>query len=258
MDSFAASQGRRAALIIAHPGHELLLHGWLERIRPRVYVLTDGSGRTGRSRLPSTSRVLDTLGVERGSVYGRFADAELYSAILRADGMLFDALVDELVDELRNSSVTLVAGDSREGYNPAHDLCRLMIDSAVSRLRSSGGPVDNYEFDLVNLQPGRSESGGVFALDDEALQRKLASARAYKELSGEVLDALNRWGVDAFRLECLRPARDGAGQPPASVPFYEKYGEQQVASGYYRQVLRYRDHLSPLARWLEKKARRAA
>src|SRR5438034_752023 len=35
------SSNARAALFIAHPGHELLVHGWLELVRPFVFVLTD-------------------------------------------------------------------------------------------------------------------------------------------------------------------------------------------------------------------------
>jgi hypothetical protein len=34
----------RAALVIAHPGHELRALHWLRLSRPCVFVLTDGSG----------------------------------------------------------------------------------------------------------------------------------------------------------------------------------------------------------------------
>src|SRR5207302_1404403 len=33
---------KTSALLVAHPGHELRVHGWLERERPLVFVLTDG------------------------------------------------------------------------------------------------------------------------------------------------------------------------------------------------------------------------
>src|SRR4051794_29308473 len=52
----------RAALVVAHPGHELRVHGWIEAVRPLVHVLTDGSGSSGRSRLESTRRVLGPTG----------------------------------------------------------------------------------------------------------------------------------------------------------------------------------------------------
>ena len=38
------------ALVVAHPGHELLAYGWLSRYRPSVFVVTDGSGRDGQAR----------------------------------------------------------------------------------------------------------------------------------------------------------------------------------------------------------------
>ena len=35
---------RRAVLVVAHPGHELSLAGWLTIVRPAVFVMTNGSG----------------------------------------------------------------------------------------------------------------------------------------------------------------------------------------------------------------------
>jgi len=60
----------RAILVIAHPGHELRVHGWLEAMAPAVWILTDGSGHTGRSRVDSTTRVLESTGAAPGPVYG--------------------------------------------------------------------------------------------------------------------------------------------------------------------------------------------
>ena len=78
---------RPAALVVAHPGHEISLHGWLERVKPVVFVLTDGSGQRGVSRLSSTTRVLERAGARRGPVYGRFTDGRIYDALLAGDGV---------------------------------------------------------------------------------------------------------------------------------------------------------------------------
>ena len=67
----------KCALIVAHPGHELRVHGWLEAVQPTVYVLTDGSGRASQSRLASTMRLLQQARAQRGAIYGRFSDREL-------------------------------------------------------------------------------------------------------------------------------------------------------------------------------------
>src|SRR5436309_1960907 len=74
--------GRQTALLIAHPGHELRIHGWLERARPLTFVLTDGSGSDGRPRLQSTADVLARVGARPGGVFGRLSDSAFYQALL--------------------------------------------------------------------------------------------------------------------------------------------------------------------------------
>lgn len=117
-----ALQGERprAALVIAHPGHELRVHGWLEAARPSVCVLTDGSGRTGRPRLDSTTKVLDAAGARRGAVYGPFSDGRLYAALLEHEHSPFIRLVEGLASTFVRERVRVVAGDAEEGYNPSH------------------------------------------------------------------------------------------------------------------------------------------
>src|ERR1044072_9118428 len=95
LDDSAGERSMRAALIVAHPGHELRVHGWLEEARPRVRVLTDGSGRTRGSRLDSTTGILEAAGAAPGPVYGEMSDAELYAAVLDYDHPRFTRVVDE-------------------------------------------------------------------------------------------------------------------------------------------------------------------
>src|SRR5205085_11261535 len=87
---------RRAALVVAHPGHELRLHHWLERARPTVCVLTDGSGRSGPSRLGFTADLLGRLGAEAGPIFGRFSDLDAYDALLAGRTEPFVALALEI------------------------------------------------------------------------------------------------------------------------------------------------------------------
>ena len=102
------------------------------------------------------------------------------------------------------------------------------------------------------------------------LERKLAMARAYPELKGEVSamldntmldslrnsrelaaefsDVMNAMGSEVYRIECLRrvdnrPLSTGA---TGKIPFYERYAEQMVAAGVYEQAIRYHGHMVPL------------
>jgi len=59
------STSKKSTLVIAHPGHELRVCHWLELAQPTVFILTDGSGRSGKSRLGSTTKVLEQAGGRR-------------------------------------------------------------------------------------------------------------------------------------------------------------------------------------------------
>src|ERR1041384_52475 len=106
------SQQQRAILVIAHPGHELRVHGWLEATAPAVWILTDGSGHTGRSRIDSTTRVLAATGAVPGPVYGPMSDADLYNAVLGFNHQPFLEIVDKLAAAMLHDKVDCIAGDA--------------------------------------------------------------------------------------------------------------------------------------------------
>jgi len=249
------SNRRRAALVVAHPGHELRVHGLCERTRPLVCVLTDGSGAAGHPRLAATTALLARLGAAQGPIYGRWTDRELYAALLAGEhGRLVD-LAAELAQALAGAGIEVVAGDAAEGFNPGHDLCRLLVNAAVARTAARGGaPIENLEFplDAAPEHPptnGEEEGGCRLVLDDAALARKLAAARAYPGLASEVERALALHGPEAFRVERLRPVAYGLDLAPRlpDPPLYERYGEERVAAGRYAEVLRFRRHVLPAA-----------
>ena len=246
---------KRAALVIAHPGHELRVHHWLETARPLVFVLTDGSGRTAQSRLASTSKILAQTGATPGLIFGRFTDASLYAALLGGQREVILSLLDELADALIAFQIDFVAGDALEGYNPSHDLCRHLIGAAVELARRrSHREISNYDF----LLTGRPDECPVehrhhaikLFLDVAALERKLAAAQGYPELLHELNEAVRQFGVNPFTTEWLRPVDNRTGLQPAEneIPFYETYGEKQKAAGHYQHVIRLSEHLLPLAR----------
>ncbi len=243
----------RAALVVAHPGHELRVYGWLETTRPRVFVLTDGSGRTEFSRLQSTTSILTDVGSQPGSVYGRFSDLTLYHALLRHDHEVFTELVCQLADEFLRERIEYVVGDAIEGYNTVHDACRLVLNAAVELANCARGiGLGNYDFLLKGRPdecPARLRDRAIwFHLDDDAVRRKMKAADNYPELAAEVETAIRENTADAFRVECLRPVEADADEHPVvEKPYYEQYAERQVAAGYYQHVIRYREHILPLA-----------
>ncbi|HXF40461.1 MAG TPA: hypothetical protein VN687_12165 [Blastocatellia bacterium] len=189
-----------------------------------------------------------------GSIYGRFTDREVYAAILSHNHRLFIDVAQELAHALAEAEFNFVAGDRAEGYNPVHDVCRYVIDAAVELTnRSRGVSISNYDFMLAGLELLRPreilESTLSLDLTDNELLQKLDAARSYDELSADIDEMLSAGGTDGIRTETLRPVPRAPFDEGLNVepPFYETYGEKQVAAGHYQMVLRYREHVLPLA-----------
>jgi hypothetical protein len=243
-----------AALLSAHPGHELRVHGWLESARPVELVLTDGSGGAAASRLASTERLLESAGARPGSWFGRFTDRDIYEAILGVQTQIFCDLAREAAAFLAQGGISVAVTDEAEGYNPAHDLCHGIAAAAV-RL-ASGTTGRQVVLFAHPLAPGGTlERAGEIerlCLADDALARKLEAAARYRELAPEVDAALSAKGISSFRTEMFRriDTRQPLDLDPGQPAFYEQYGERQVVAGRYRRVLRYREHILPIARAL--------
>ena len=69
----------------------------------------------------------------------------------------------------------------------------------------------------------------------------------------EIDSLLEQHGAVPFGHEYLIPedARRDAAAPAGYRPYYETYGERQVAAGHYRTVIRYDEHVRPLIHALQ-------
>ena len=244
---------RRAAVVIGHPGHELKVFGWIATHHPRVYVLTDGSGQNGVSRLSATENLLTQLGAEHGEIFGAATDAEIYEAILEQRVSFFLNILDAIAESFVSHSIDFVAGDLSEGFNPTHDLCRELIDAAVALVqRASNVPIPNYGFSLTegesSYEPSHDRDCMHLRLDDDLLRSKLQAAHSYAELSGEVQSAIQNYGEEYFGVECLKKSNLTVPPPWTEFgkPHYERWGEQRKAEGKYTSVIRYREHIVPI------------
>lgn len=239
-----------AALFAAHPGHELLVLGWVARVRPRVFLLTDGSGTTGRSRLRFSAELLQSLGAPTGAIFGRMTDQQAYNTILDGDTDQIDTLVRDLAGDLQHHGVSVVVADAAEGFNPVHDLCRMIVGAAASRIGSPDASVRHYEYPL-DAGPAAfdSSSGEVVSqdLDDDSFARKIAASRHLATAIPDVAVTLDRFGEASFRRETFRAVEDWqAGWRSAEPPLYEKFGQERVAAGRYDRVIRYSEDMLPI------------
>lgn len=231
------------ALFVGHPGHELRLLRWLEIRRPLVFVLTDGSGRSGAPRIESSREIAAETGCTAGSIFGRFTDRDVYDALLTGEVGALAATTLQLADELIARDVRALVADAFEFYNPTHDLCAVMATLAVRRARESAGrAIERCDFAVT--EP--AGEGAAIEVDEETVERKIAVARRFRDLSIDVDEILGCFGRGVLRREVIRALNlDDAFPTPPRKPFYEQRGEEQVAAGRYRTVLRYEQHFLP-------------
>jgi len=249
---------QRLALVIGHPGHELRVFGLVSEFKPRVYMLTDGSGRHGIPRTPSSVALISKLGATRGELFARMSDADIYRAILEQNFSGFCCMVRELAASFLKHNIGWVAGDAAEGFNPTHDLCRGLTNAAVLLTeRMCGRRIANFEISLTEWEQGcpsplHDHQCMHWTLDDHQLAEKIAAAKQYVELKNEVERALQQRGEGYFRTECLRRPR--AEEPPRydrSKPAYETWGEQRVDKGQYQTVIRFKEHIFPILKAIQ-------
>jgi hypothetical protein len=242
----------RPALVVGHPGHELKVFGWMSQQRPWVHVLTDGSGRHGISRIPSTAKLVAESGAKIGDVFGAVSDAAMYRALLEKNIPLFLGMLHSMAASLVRHEIDFVAGDASEGFNPTHDICRVLINGAVAQAeRARGKAIANYEFCLTegeeHCQERHDSRCMHLLLEDGLLHQKLDAAEGYAEMRDEVRQAIARRGREHFRIECLREVSTSATQKHDSgKPYYETWGEQRVAQGQYESVIRFQEHMLPV------------
>ncbi|MDD5579393.1 MAG: hypothetical protein PHY16_08970 [Methylobacter sp.] len=122
-----------------------------------------------------------------------------------------------------------------------------------------GHAIKNYSFLLIghpSLEDS-AENSMMIELSTGELALKLSKSQQYAEKAGgvlvsEIAVSITNYGEDAFGKEVFRCEDSSAAlanfeQEP---PYYELYGEQQVKAGFYKQAIKYLEHIAPLARTL--------
>lgn len=240
----------RSLLVAAHPGHELRLFAWLHEAQPDVLILTDGSGHGAVSRIESTRELLVKSGARVGSLFGVYTDRQIYQAMLQRNTATFLDMAARLTEIIRFGGYRTVVADPYEGYNPTHDLCRLLVNVAVLAARQKFAcVVRNYEYPLTELSNFSLDCPATaIQLSSDAQQHKRGAAAAYVELTNEVTTAVRLRGDRAFSEEVIREVFCDSSSlvPEIGTPFYEAYGERQRAIGRYTDVIRYADHFVPI------------
>ena len=237
---------RPSVLVVAHPGHEVRIFGWYQRVRPYLFLLTKGDRGDNCTRLEFAKELADRIGATAGSLFGRYGDREVYNAILARDPTLFVDWTIKLTEAIIALDPNLVVTDSWQLYNVSHDLVHTMTRVATRRAAVRVGHVINIaDFAVApsTLAAALPMGREVFRveLDEAELARKATVSKGYPGLNEEVSQLLAVEGSEAQRIEIFRAMVPFDTLLPSlgTEPPYEKYGQQRVASGVYREVIRW-------------------
>lgn len=245
----------KVAVILGHPAHVLRIYRFIEIYKPIIYIITDGSGSKGASRLDHVTRIIKACEAKTSRLTCRFTDADIYSVIRKGDTETLRALVEEIAEDLGKNDIAMVAGDALEGFNPIHDLCRYMINAAV-KIHANRKTTTVRNFDLLLDGPpdqGRNGEGSIrINLNAEEFARKMRAISEYPGIEPDIQKAMRLYGENAFQTESLRPVikPDQCAEWDTDVPYYESYGAKMVESGVYSEVITFERHLLPLAKYL--------
>ncbi len=247
----------KTALVIAHPGHECRIMGWVEHTGPQVSVLTDGSGRGGQPRIRKTGECLRAVGAKTAPLFGAATDLDVYQAVLDSRVEFFEDLTYRLAESLVRDRVEMVFGDSAEGEIMVHDLFREVRCAAVRLAEQSlGYSIYHFEFPLEShplaFPPGFGDLTRKLRLSDAEFRRKMDTARGYEQIAPFVDAALEAHGELAFAVESIFPVtlQSLLPQDRTQPLAYEQHGRKQCQLGHYRESITWNEHLRPIAEHL--------
>jgi hypothetical protein len=232
-------------LVIAHPGHELRLFDWMERERPLVFILSDGSGGAQSSRLDYSVAAIREAGASLIEGSGQRSDRDWYAAILAGDIAPFTQTADAIAAVALTRHAPLVVSDAADGYNPLHDLCQAIAAAVVARIARSS------KASKFLVSPAIASAMGspsiAWKLEDDAARRKRLAVSANMPLAEEAARLLAEAPEALYTEQLLVPTFDW---PENWTPEWEAFGRKRVKEGRFAAPITYRDHVLPIAKAL--------
>jgi LmbE family N-acetylglucosaminyl deacetylase len=252
---------RAVAMVFAHPAHEILVAGLMQRYRPHILFVTrsDSGGESGREDL--ARRGLERLGLGDRATFLGVSETESYCWAHRHEASPYLDVKLRIEDWLRRVRPTAVLGDAFELSNFHHDLTRALLDAALRDHSRRHLSPESYELPLVcrtepelwrmRFQEFPFGDFETFELTPEELARKqdlvnwVGLQRVEAALATTLFPTPER---EVYRR--VPPMRD-YGVPPAGLQkHYDDWGRLQVRRGRYREPLLFQDHFVPIARAL--------
>jgi hypothetical protein len=253
-----------AGMIFAHPGHELLVVGLMQRYRPHILFLTRADSAGDDEREALAIQGLEKLGLSERATFLHVREHDLYRWLFERDANAIMDLRRQVLDWLERVRPTRIFGDAFEVSNVTHDLGRAVLDSAWRDYCDRGycdiASCENFELPLMyrsdpelwNLRFQEFPAGPFMSI--ELTPDELASKQAAADWIGsrrvEADMARQYFKLDKEIYRTVPCDRDYTVPPHGLRVHYEDWGRMQVQRGKYAPPILFMDHFAPLVRML--------
>ncbi len=257
-------------MVFSHHPHEIFATGMLLEYRPDLLFLSHAHGY---KKLEVQAKAgLDAIGFQGTVQFLEVSERVAYERLLESDFEWFRSMRDQVVEWLLRVRPTAVFSDAFECYNPIHDLCSLMVDSALKTIKPNSGFVtpQRFEFPLAfGAKPGAIISASsdpehrviAHELTDEQIFMKrkrcgllIRDVPPDANVSDHPAKIVAGLHPDLFRREFFAPLpqdRNYWTAPPAGPwKTYDEHGRERVAAGRFARALTFAEHFAPMARSL--------
>lgn len=214
----------------------------MERERPRVFILSDGSGGAQSSRVAYSASTIAAVGASFVEGCWQRSDRDWYAAMISGEIATFAEAVNAIAAAA--IAAPFIVADAADGYNPLHDLCQAMAVAATQRL-SREAPIKLLVSPATAAAMGSAHM--AWELDKEAIARKRAAVSSYTPLAEEARRLLVEEPDTLRRERLLLPSFDW---PENWEPEWEAYGRKRVQEGRFATPITYRGHVLPIAKAL--------
>jgi len=230
-------------LILAHPGHELRIHHWLEMNKPTVYLLTDGSGGQMASRVHFSKDLIDRCGARSGAVFGEISDKDWYASIMAGKNDLLVKTIQTIIDDAPKNYPIQIVADALDGYNPMHDMAWFIGKIVHHQIKQKA-----TAFPFLASAATTNVQGSVelsIQLNTEARARKISAVESYMPLAEEARRILEQDPLAFDEEKLISQSFDWQAKYD---PLWEKIGRQRVNDGIYSDCLTFQQHVKPLVK----------
>jgi len=157
------------ALCIAHPGHEMRLHGFLEEVKPWIFILADEGKPSHMDRMQHyLGFIFKNTGIlekKRDAFYvierkhkdlkdaqaQYVKDEEIQNELIQGNSTFFHFYVIKMANALVKDKIDHVVVDASEDMDSVHEINRIMTEIAIKLVKKKTGKhINLYEFNVLN------------------------------------------------------------------------------------------------------------